>query len=185
MQGSLWPCYWYNLCLTSLIVVNTITFCPFSLSNTLSSSSSSWPQPKGYINFQEGTVGSPDETYWGQLLEDQILDKDDVQIGYIDMGRAFVSLTATHLSTNTLQCRDEVPLLTLIDFQVSDADGNTICEMTNAGECTGHDGSFIGHFEGIHNTTQHPRLPLCQRETFVNLESIFLFFFLLNRFYIP
>jgi len=44
----------------------------------------------GYINFKDWTVGGPDESFWGSLLEEQILDKDDKQIGEIDMGRAWV-----------------------------------------------------------------------------------------------
>jgi hypothetical protein len=46
----------------------------------------------GYINFSDWAVGGPDESFWGSLLEEQILDKDDKQIGEVDFGRAWVCL---------------------------------------------------------------------------------------------
>ena len=52
----------------------------------------------GYINFNEWTVGGPDESFWGSLLEEQILDKDDKQIGEVDFGRAWVHASTVFYS---------------------------------------------------------------------------------------
>src|SRR5690606_3222231 len=103
----------------------------------------------GYINFNEWTVGGPDESFWGSLLEEQILDKDDKQIGEVDFGRAWVHPQLCSVSP----C---APLLTGSAHapcgpsrrlpsarQVRDQVGNTVCEMENTGECKGHDCSFI------------------------------------------
>jgi hypothetical protein len=56
----------------------------------------------GYINFNDWTVGGPDESFWGSLLEEQILDKDDTQIGEVDFGRAWVA--ASPACTVTSAC---------------------------------------------------------------------------------
>lgn len=98
----------------------------------------------GYINFNEWTVGGPDESFWGSLLEEQILDKDDKQIGEIDFGRAWVRLAHSAVPIDDLAAHQASAMV----VQVKDQVGNTVCEMDNAGECKGHDWSFIGQFEG-------------------------------------
>eukprot|EP01090_Pellita_catalonica_P004625 TRINITY_DN1443_c0_g1_i3.p2 TRINITY_DN1443_c0_g1~~TRINITY_DN1443_c0_g1_i3.p2 ORF type:complete len:112 (-),score=22.51 TRINITY_DN1443_c0_g1_i3:15-350(-) len=73
----------------------------------------------GYINIDEGNVGSPDMDYWGCIDEGNlILDKDDKVIGELDPGRCYIS----------------------------DERGITVAELENTGECKGNAQTYIGKF---------------------------------------
>lgn len=85
-----------------------------------------WNQVMGYIDLDEHTTGSPDLEFWGSLEQQMgnecvIMDKDDNQIGKLDMGRAYISTE----------------------------NGSTIAELDNTGAVTGHAGTYCGQFEGF------------------------------------
>ena len=80
----------------------------------------------GYINAESMQAGSADENFLGELLEGgsnrpQILDASDEIGGTVDLG--------THA--------------------IQDSVGSTVADLDSRGMITGHNGTFLGQFEGF------------------------------------